>query len=259
MFIFKKIVSQFFFPLPLILFLSLVGLFFLWFTKKQKLGKVLVSIGTLALFILSYPVIPNSLLAPLERKYKPYTERSLQEKDRENTTYIKYIVILGGGHVSDQNLPLTGQLSQETLIRLAEGIRIHRKCAKSKLIVSGGGDPVSNATLMAELAVELGVNTSDIIIESESRDTKDEARIIKEIVKKNAFVLVTSASHMPRSMAMFKRLGMDPVPAPTAHNVKATPGVSPGSFFPSAFHLRNAEKAVYEYLGIIWAKLRGQI
>jgi len=36
--------------------------------------------------------------------------------------------------------------------------------------------------------------------ESESKDTKDEARLIKEMVGDDKFVLVTSASHMPRSV-----------------------------------------------------------
>lgn len=216
------------------------------------------------LLIFSYGAIPNALLATLERKYKAYpTEISLKENASESIREpIKYVVVLGGGHTSDPNLPLTGQIGKETLIRLTEGILIHRKNAGSKLILSGGSvyDPVANATIMAELAIQLGVNRSAIITEAESKDTKDEARIIRGIVGNNLFVLVTSASHMPRSMAMFKRFGMDPIPAPTGHNIKKSQGTrSPGSFFPKASNLRKAEKTVYEYLGIIWAKLRGQI
>jgi len=263
MFIFKKIFSQFLFPLPLVLCLSFFGLFLLWFTKKQKLGKIFVSMSVFVLLILSYGAIPDTLLAPLERRYKAYpTENSLKKSEPESIKQnIKYVVVLGGGHTSDPNLPITGQIGKETLTRLAEGIRIHRKYAGSKLILSGGSvyDPVANATIMAELAEELGVDRSDLITETESLDTKDEARIIKGIVGNNPFVLVTSASHMPRSMAMFKRLGMNPIPAPTGHNVKERQGASPGSFFPNASNLRKAEKTVYEYLGIIWAKLRGQI
>ncbi|MCI5144087.1 MAG: hypothetical protein D3923_00850, partial [Candidatus Electrothrix sp. AR3] len=152
-----------------------------------------------------------------------------------------------------------GQLGQETLIRLVEGIRIYRKYSGSRLILSGGGGEIANATMMAALTIELGVNTSDIITEAESADTKDEARIIKKIVRKDPFVLVTSASHMPRSMAMFRKLGMSPLPAPTAHNIKEGRYVTRDLFFPNASNLRNMEIVFYEYLGIVWAKLRGQI
>jgi uncharacterized SAM-binding protein YcdF (DUF218 family) len=98
-----------------------------------------------------------------------------------------------------------------------------------------------------------------VILESLSKDTKDEARLIKNIVGNDRFVLVTSASHMPRSMALFKKLGMQPIPAPTDYWVKERQGISPAMFFPSSNGLRKAERAFYEYLGLAWANLRGQI
>ena len=263
MFIFKKIFSKFLFPLPLILCLCLVGLYLLWFTKKQKLGKVFVSISVFFLLILSYGALPDALLTPLERKYAAYpTENSLDEnKPVSMESMIEYVVVLGGGHTEDPNLPLTAQIEKGSLFRLIEGIRIHRKNAGSKLILIGGSvtNPTATATMMAELAIDLGVYKSDIITKTESKDTKDEARIIKGTVENKPFVLVTSASHMPRSMAMFKKLGMNPIPAPTEHNVKESSSISPGLFFPNAYNIQKADKAVYEYLGIIWAKLRGQI
>ena len=263
MFIFKKIVSQFFFPLPLIFLLILFGLYLLWFTKKQKLGKIFVSIAAFVLLILSYSVVPDALLFPLEREYKAYPdENSLKESEqRVIKKSIDYVVVLGAGHASDINLPLTGKIGKESLFRLTEGIRIHRENTGSKLILSGGAvyDSVANATIVAELAVKLGVDKSNVITETKPKDTKDEAILINKIVGNNSFVLVTSASHMPRAIALFRKLGMNPIPAPTEHNIKETQGISPGLFFPNAANIRNAEKAIYEYMGIVWAKLRGQI
>ena len=63
---------------------------------------------------------------------------------------------------------------------------------------------------------------------------------------------------MPRSIALFKKQKMHPVPAPTDHWIqKATS--SPSRFFPNAMNIKKAEKVIKEYLGLIWAKLRGQI
>jgi uncharacterized SAM-binding protein YcdF (DUF218 family) len=56
---------------------------------------------------------------------------------------------------------------------------------------------------------------------------------------------------------MFKKLGMNPVPAPTGHLAADEQGLT--SFFPSAVSLYKAERVFYEYLGMAWAKLRGQI
>ena len=112
---------------------------------------------------------------------------------------------------------------------------------------------------MAAVAKALGVKQEDLVLESESKDTIDEARIIKSIVGNDKFILVTSASHMPRSMGMFKKLGMQPIPAPTGYMVKEKQGISPGDFFPGSDGLRRTEGVIYEYLGLLWAKLRGQI
>jgi len=144
---------------------------------------------------------------------------------------------------------------------VVEGIRIHKKLPGSKLILSGGGgfDPVPNARIMADVASTLGISSSDMVLEPDSKDTKDEAVLIQKIVENEKFILVTSASHMPRSMALFNKLGMQPIPAPTDHAMKRRQGTHPGVFFPSSGKIRNAELVFYEYLGLAWAKLRGQM
>jgi uncharacterized SAM-binding protein YcdF (DUF218 family) len=173
----------------------------------------------------------------------------------------KFVVVLGGGHISDPKLPITSQISGESLVRLVEGIRIYKKYSHVKLILSGGRGfgSIPCAEVMAHVAKELGVDENDIILESQSKDTKDEAQLIKPLVENDHFILVTSASHMPRSMALFKKLGMNPIPSPTGHLAIRKEGLSPSSFFPSAGDFLKTEKVFHEYLGIAWAKLRGQL
>lgn len=258
MFIFKKIISQFLFPLALSIEISLLGLFLLWFTARQRTGKVCLSIGLCTLTLLSYGTVSDRVLGSLENSYPPYEAGHLSGSLRYP---IKFVLVLGGGHTSDPGLPVTSQISDASLVRLIEGVRIHRKHPGSKLLLSGGlgFDPYSDAAVMAEVAREIGVPGGDIVLEGQSRDTKDEALILKGMVGSRPFILVTSASHMPRAMALFKKQGMHPVPAPTGHQVKKKWGLSPGSFFPNAEDLRKSETAVHEYLGLAWAKLRGQV
>jgi len=254
MFLFKKIVPLLLFPLSLSLEILLLGIFLLWFTGKQKAGKIAVAIGVVLLAAVSYGSIADILLKPLEHKYPPLMELHAFSD-------VKWVVVLGGGHTSDPNLPSTGQISHSSLSRLVEGIRIHNMLPRSKLILSGGGasDAIPEAKVLADVAVALGIDGEDLVLESLSRDTKDEARLIQKIVGNDRFILVTSASHMPRSMAMFRKTGMQPIPAPTDYHVKQRRGMSPGMFFPSAGGLGKMERVVYEYLGLGWAKLRGQI
>ena len=122
MFILKKIISGFLFPLPLSLLLSFLGLYLLWFTNKQKVGKILVSVGLVILILFSYGVIANKLLRPLERQYETFEiNRSLATQETGDKSEIKYIVVLGGGHTSDPELPLISQLGISSLVRCRMG------------------------------------------------------------------------------------------------------------------------------------------
>ncbi len=254
MFFFKKIVAPLFFPVPLCLEILLFSLFLLWFTRRQKLGKILMSVGVVLLAVLSYGAVSDNFLGRLECEYPPMLEL-------EHVRDAKWVVVLGGGHNSDPQLPVTNQLTGASVARLVEGIRLHRMLPGSKLVLSGGSafDPVPNAKVMADAALAIGVDSQDFVLESDSKDTKDQAQFILEIVGKDRFILVTSASHMPRSMALFEKLGMTPIPAPANYPRKERQGISPRMFFPRAGGLAKAERVFYEYLGIAWAKLRGQI
>ncbi len=261
MFILKNIISGFLLPLPLSLLLSFLGLYLLWFTTKQKAGKILVSVGLVILVLFSYSAIADKLLRPLERRYDTFEIKSSSTvPETEDESAIKFVVVLGGGHTSDPELPLISQISKGSLVRLIEGIRIYRKYPGAKLLLSGGVvfDPVSEAEIMARVAREIGVPERDIILESKSKDTRDEALLIKPIVGNEPFVLVTTASHIPRSIALFKKLGMNPIPSPIGHSVKDRQGLSPSSFFPSTGNIYKVQLAIHEYLGMTWAKLRGQ-
>ena len=262
MFILKKVVSEFLQPLPLISFIFLIGLMRLLFTKKQGSGKLLVSAGFIILLLASNRQISNYIIGYLEHSYRPQDmQMSAESYSSEDGGDIKYVVVLGAGHTSTPGVPLTSRISETTMVRLIEGIRLHRKYADSKLLLSGGRifDEVSDAELMADIARELGVNDQDILLETESMDTGDEARLIREMVGSDTFILVTSASHMYRSMAMFRKIGMDPIPAPVGHQFRDREHMALLSYLPSGGSLHNAERAAHEYLGMVWASLRGQI
>ena len=214
---------------------------------------MLITLGIILLVLSSFRITADAILRPIEYKYPAFDSNSQAKAD--------FVVVLGGGHISNDKLPFLSQIGSSTLFRLIEGIRIQRQIPGSRLVLSGGKvfDPVSNAQIMLETAKAIGVKEKDIIIEDTSKDTKDQAKIIKTIVRDKRFVLVTSASHMSRSMAIFKKLDMYPIPASTGHMVVKSRSISPGIFFPTSGNIEKIETAVYELLGMMWAKLRGQI
>jgi uncharacterized SAM-binding protein YcdF (DUF218 family) len=263
MFLFKKIVAPLFTPMTLILELFLIGLVLLWFTKRQKTGKAIIACGALMLAILSYGSFSDLLLMPFERQYPPLMIESAKSglSSSDSIHSIKWIVLLGGGHIADPRVPVTSQISNESLTRLVECLRIHRLIAGSKIIISGGAvyDSSSEASTLAKVAEILSVNARDIVLDDLSRDTEEQAQNISSIVAHDRFVLVTSAYHMPRSMTIFERAGLNPIPAPTAHLVKARQMNSPEDFYPSSMGIVKAEHAMHEYLGLLWLRMRNRM
>jgi uncharacterized SAM-binding protein YcdF (DUF218 family) len=262
MFVLKKIVALFFYPLSLGLEILILGLFCLWATRRQRLGKALVTLGTVLLLLCSLPFLSSRVLIPLERRYPAllHPERVFGENQNSETSP-RWIVVLGGGHVSDPSLPPNSQISEATLSRVVEGVRLHKAIPGSKLLLSGGRvfDPVPEAEMMAQTAVLLGVKPQDIILEADSRDTGEEAKIIAKMLGRQKFILVTSAAHMPRSMALFNQRGLNPIPAPTDYLAGAAQTPAPGSYFPGIGSLGRTQTAVHEYLGLAWSWLRGEI
>lgn len=254
MFLVKKIAGLFLSPLTVCIVLLVSALFMLLFTKRQKSGKFTLTLGVALLLFISYDALPDRALGILEHKYPPL-------KEIEAISDIKLIVVLGGGHTSDPGLPAAGRLSGESLARLVEGIAIHKRLPQSRIILSGGNifDPVPESKSMADLAMILGVDKNNIQEESAGVDTEDQAVLIKKIVGKDKFILVTSAFHIPRSMAIFQKQGMHPIPGPAGHRVKAKETIDPYMFFPGSGGIEKMEFAVHEYLGLLWAQIRGKI
>jgi uncharacterized SAM-binding protein YcdF (DUF218 family) len=261
-FMVKKIVSQFLNPVSICLEILVLGLFFLWATKMQRLGKILVTLGTMFLLLLSLSFMSAKLLTPLEGRFPALLHpETMVWRGSADAASPKWIIVLGGGHVSDPRLPVNSQISRAALGRVVEGVRLYKAIPGSKLLLSGGGafDPVPEADVMARIAVLLGVKPQDITLERDSRDTEAEAVLIAKMVGAQKFILVTSAAHMPRSVALFKKHGLQLIPAPADYLVKEAPGPDPARYFPKAGHLGQVESAWHEYLGLAWAWLRGSI
>lgn len=254
MFLLKKIAGLLLSPLTVCISFLVLGVFLLLFKKKEKLSKLIIVLAVIFLISISYNILPDSLLEKLEYKYHSIQNSNL-------TSDIRWIVVLGGGCISDPSLPATSRLSSESLFRLVEGISIHNRVPKSKMIFSGGGafDTIPESKVMADAALALGINKDKIVEEPAGIDTQSQALLIKKIVGNDKFVLVTSAFHMPRSMAMFLKAGLQPIPAPAGHIVKRTESINLFMFFPDSTGIKKTELAVHEYFGLLWAKTIGQI
>jgi uncharacterized SAM-binding protein YcdF (DUF218 family) len=123
----------------------------------------------------------------------------------------------------------------------------------------GSGDQ-TGGELIKELLVEWGVASEAIEIATTSRNTFENALEIQRMWKLREFkpaLLVTSAKHMPRAMAVFRRAGL-PVIASTT-DVLALDGDQADLFkwLPDASALSMTTTAAKEWMGFLIYKVRG--
>jgi uncharacterized SAM-binding protein YcdF (DUF218 family) len=251
MFVFKKIATLLLMPLTVCLGMLGVGILLSLIPRRIKTARIIMTLSVLALTALSFNVVANQLIKPLETWHPPLLDTT--------ELNVKWVVVLGAGHTSNQTLPPNAQIGNSTLSRLVEGIRLHRGLSGSRLLLSGGAvfDPVPEAVTMAAVARMLGVDPDDMVLEIRSQDTSQQSLFVREIVQNEPCVLVTSAMHMPRAMLIFKQRGLIPIPAPIEFEDLMQKEISPYQFLPKAVELRKVEAAVHEYLGLLWARVTG--
>jgi uncharacterized SAM-binding protein YcdF (DUF218 family) len=253
MFFFKKLIGPLLAPYPVFLGLLGLGVLMIWFSSRRRLANILVTIATVGFCLLSYPALWDGLVGGMEFRYRPL------DTHKTDLSGIRWVVVLGGGGTETAGrFPATGELSPSSLARLVEGVRILRSVPQGKLLVSGNSDGL----ISQDAAQELGVNPDQIVVERKARDTEEQAVEIKKIVRGDRLVLVTSALHMPRSMGLFAKQGMVPIPAPADFTARPReyPPLRPGEvLLPNSENGSQAGALFHEWLGIAWAILNGHI
>jgi len=248
-FILKKAVSIFLMPLSIGVLLITIALILLY-AQKIKKAKWMLMLSILWFFLFSYAPFANTLLHSLESIHP-----TLHSAPKD----IKYIYVLGGGHHTDESLPITSQVVETSVVRLTEGIRLYLQLGRNaKIIVSGYHglhDITEHAIMQQNLAISLGVDEKDIILHLGTKDTQEEAQAGKKLLKDEPFILVTSASHMSRAMKFFQHEGLNPVPAPTNH-LASTQHPNYTDIF-SEEALTKSRIVFHELLGLIWQKIKG--
>ncbi|MBR9726842.1 YdcF family protein [Shewanella intestini] len=271
MFWVKKVLSQLMMPIPFASLLILIGLLFIIVAYYQRnirtttshdshqpkasqhrtlglghIGKLSVFCGLLVIVLLSQTQVSNALLTPLEQQYPP------------NTAPINgqcWVMVLGSGSREQPNQSATQNLSATALARLTEGLKQMQLGQHCHLIVSGwnsGSLVHSHAQMMKQAAIELGVAAQNISSFDLPKDTIEEAHYAYQLVGEKPFRLVTSASHMPRAMMIFKGVGLSPQAAPGNYTSNVGRWWQLG-----ASNLLNSQKSIHEYVGQLWLKIKG--
>ena len=165
----------------------------------------------------------------------------------------------------------------EAVDRVFYAAWLYHQGAAPRLLLTGGNiewrgrRDTTPAEDMATILVMLGVPQEALWLESESRNTYENAVYTTQMMRAAGIeqvILVTSALHMPRSVALYRKLGWEVIPAPTDYGVTDQiwedlwrPNLINQlfNFLPSAGNLSQTTTALKEYLGMLVYGLRGWI
>ena len=262
-FLLSKLLPLLVYPLGLGLLLQLAGL---GSGRKAKLSRTLGASGIAMIWLFAMPITSRQLIWGLEERAAALTPQTIPNADA--------IVVLGGG-LSPAVPPRNHAEVNERGDRLLTGVRLMRQ-GKAEVMVTSGAqisftsdDPAPAEAFAAKsLAEELGVPAKRILSNPSSKTTAEEAVDINQLAKKNAWkrvLLVTSAVHMPRSLATFRRRSeLEVIPVTCdfllpgrKHYGRPTPGSIVQDLLPDAGALYLSSVALKEHLGLALYRLKG--
>ncbi|WP_437591040.1 YdcF family protein [Sorangium sp. So ce1000] len=220
-------------------------------SRRAKVGRALAWSAWLALWLLSTPWISSALVRRVSTM-----PRDLHAELAGSSPERRVLVVLTASIDADEfGEPAMERQSAAGLERGLAAARVYREYGFGHVIISGKdvrGTPTELASGMADLLVELGVPRKKIILETESRDTRENAlystRIARDL-SADAVVVVTSALHMPRSLRMFERAGLGVLPAPVRFQSLPPEGLQ--QLLPVSLSLMRSHRAVHELVGLL--------
>ena len=244
-------------PLNWIAILLVVGAVLL-FVRSQRLrnfGRTLCGAAALLLLMAGWHPLPEALIRALEDRYAPPTS---------DLSGFTGMVVLGGVFSRDDGRdrlqPALGCAGDRVVVP----IPLMNQYRDMRLLFTGGAaypaPPIEAEAIQARRYFErMGTDMSRVLFESQSRDTYENATFslnVPTVDTRKPWLLITSASHMPRALATFRKAGWSVTPYPV--NYYSQYEIQWFSY--SLFRGIDAwQLAIREYLGIAVYRLTGRL
>lgn len=241
---------------PLTVTLALVALaivLLLFRGSRSALGVLLVAFAWT--WVLATPFAAQALARSLESRYPPTPVDTIPVADA--------IVVLGGG-ISPRAEPRRDHDLQQQADRIWFGADLYRAGKAPLMIVTGQRPFVDAGPTAADAAADilerLGVPGDAIVAPGRSERTFTDAQVVQAVLERRdlqSILLVTSAMHMPRALATFRKAGIDAAPAPTDFVVTSVPVVAGNTWLPDGHAFALSTAAMHEYVGMLWYRSKG--
>jgi uncharacterized SAM-binding protein YcdF (DUF218 family) len=235
-----------------------IGAVWVWRRPASRWPRVYLAAVALAYWFVSTPIGAALIAQPLSATARVQSRAEARDADT--------VVLLGGGVVTAQiGGYVGGALLPGTLLRTLEAARVFNLIG-AKTIIASGGIPRSDRQLRPEseflrdALIKAGLAPQMIVEEPQSKTTREQALEVAKLLRQrhaDRFVLVTSADHMSRSLAVFRRTGLDPIPS--AAPLRSDGESRPTWFLPNSDSLWLSDLAFYEYAATVYYRIRGWI
>ncbi len=212
MFVFSKLVWIFGQPLSLaFLFVLLAFIAALLRWRATVITSALLS--ALILFVSLYTTAGAYVVQTLEERF-PHPAADPAD--------LKCMIVLGGATQNEVTTVRGGYELDSAGDRLIEALRLAQKYPQARIVISGGDGSIGgtyegDAVISERFFTALGIPTSRMVEDKTSRTTFENAVNTRELLAQNGLsecLLITSGFHMPRSMGIFRKQGINVVPWP---------------------------------------------
>jgi uncharacterized SAM-binding protein YcdF (DUF218 family) len=226
-------------------------------SRWLRIGRRLTLVGGIGLLLFGLLPVSHYLAHALEARY-PVPVLPAR---------VDGIILLAGSErpaVSQEyGEPQTGAHGS----RYIAALRLAQRFPSARLVFSGGareepgkGPLETQAAVAAAILGQVGLDPSRIVFDEQSRDTCDHPRRVRALVQPTpgeTWVVVTSAMHMPRTIACFRAAGWhDVIPYPT--DFKVVLGGWDAGTFQVAANLALLDEALHEWVGLAYYRLAGR-
>jgi uncharacterized SAM-binding protein YcdF (DUF218 family) len=226
-------------------------------TKNTIRKKRVLWITVFVFYFFSNAFITDEFVRAYEERNQTYSE--LTEK-------YDVAIVLGGFSSYDKSQEQV-QFHSAT-DRLMAGIKLYKTGRAKKLMIVSGSGQIMNpdekeAAFIKDYLLSIGIPNRDLIIESESKNTRENAvyatKILTERYTNGKYILVTSATHMPRAKRCFKKTKLAVTPFSVDDQAGPRKYIFDHLFIPNLDSLARWKSLIKEWTGFTVYKLNGYV
>jgi len=235
-------------------------------SRWLRIGRRLTLVGGIGLLLFGLLPVSHYLAHALEARF-PVPGTAGGQAATPLPGKVDGIILLAGSErpaVSQEyGEPQTGSHGS----RYITALRLAYRHPSARLVFTGGarGEPgkgalETQAAVAAAILGQVGLDPSRIVFDEQSRDTCDHPRKVQALVQPRpgeTWVVVTTAMHMPRTVACFRAAGWgDVIPYPT--DFKVVLGGWDAGTIQVADNLALLDTALHEWMGLAYYRLTGR-